>query len=184
MTSLQVTSPMRSRVFLLSSTLQRLCLDAKNFWIFLRLTISRLAVELRAYACGFQITKEGTLNIVRQATAAGVKHISFVGTVGAVLDFTNPVIKAPLTDKDWNSLREDVALHSKNGTLVYTVAKTQAEQALWEFAEKHPELNLTTGTSQVCRLCVGIVPDRRFSQPNELYWAICGRLHHHSWSSQ
>jgi len=91
-----------------------------------------------------EITIEGALNIVRQAVTAGVKHISFVGTVGALLDFTNPVIKAPLTDKDWNSLREDVALASGNATLVYTVAKTQAEQALWKFAEAHPELNLTT----------------------------------------
>jgi len=90
------------------------------------------------------ITKEGILNIVRQATTAGVKHISFVGTVGAAMNFTSPVIKAPLTDKDWNSLQEDVALGLENSTLVYTVAKTQAEQALWAFAEEHPELNLTT----------------------------------------
>ena len=65
------------------------------------------------------------------------------------MDFTNPVIKAPLTDKDWNPLREDVALSTGNGTLVYTVAKTQAERALWKFAEDHPELNLTTGVSWI-----------------------------------
>ena len=86
---------------------------------------------------------------MRQAVAAGVKHVSSVGTVGALLDFTNPVIKAPLTDKDWNSLSEETALSSGNATLVYTVAKTQAEQALWKFAEEHPELNLTTGKPQV-----------------------------------
>jgi hypothetical protein len=86
---------------------------------------------------------------VRQAVAAGVKHISSVGTVAALLDFTNPVIKAPLTDKDWNSLSEEAALSSGNATLVYTVAKTQAEQVLWKFAGEHPELNLTTGTPQL-----------------------------------
>ncbi|KAF9654438.1 NAD(P)-binding protein [Thelephora ganbajun] len=91
-----------------------------------------------------EITREGALNIVRQAVAAGVKHVSFIGTVGALLDLTNPVVKAPLTDKDWNPIKEEVALSSGNGTLVYTVAKTQAEQALWKFAEEHPELNLTT----------------------------------------
>ena len=93
------------------------------------------------------MTREGALNIVRQAVAAGVKHISFAGTVGAALDFTDPVIKAPLSDKDWNPLTEERALASGNGTLVYTVAKTQAEQGLWKIAEEHPELNLTTSTS-------------------------------------
>jgi hypothetical protein len=52
-----------------------------------------------------------------------------------------------LTDKDWNPLKEEVALDLGSATLVYTVAKTQAEQALWKFAEEHPELNLTTGGS-------------------------------------
>ena len=107
------------------------------------LVISRIL----AYTSGSQITREGALNIVRQAVAAGVKHISFVGTVGAVLDFTNPLVKAPLSDKDWNSLTEESVLSSGDALLVYTVAKTQAEQALWKFAEEHPELNLTTGTS-------------------------------------
>ena len=62
------------------------------------------------------------------------------------MDFTKPVIKAPLTDKHWNSLTEEAALDSSDGLLVYTVAKTQAEQALFKFAEEHPELNLTSGT--------------------------------------
>ena len=62
------------------------------------------------------------------------------------MDFTEPVIKAPLTDKHWNSLTEEAALDSSDGLLVYTVAKTQAEQALFKFAEEHPELNLTSGT--------------------------------------
>jgi len=63
------------------------------------------------------------------------------------MDFSNPVIKAPVTDKDWNPVTEERALASGNGILVYTVAKTQAEQALWKFAEEHPELNLTTSMS-------------------------------------
>ena len=112
------------------------------------LEVSRLPVGLLipSLHSAFQITREGALNIVRQAVATGVKHISFIGTVGAVLNFTEPVIKAPLTDKDWNSLSENDALSSGNRFLVYTVAKTQAERALWKFAEEHPELNLTTGT--------------------------------------
>ena len=102
-----------------------------------------------------QITREGALNIIRQAVAAGVKHVGFLGTVAALMDFSSPVVKAPLSDKDWNPLSEEHALASGNGMLVYSVAKTQAEKALWKFAEEHPELNLTTGTpwisSIMCR---------------------------------
>ena len=103
----------------------------------------------QAYTRCPQITREGALNIVRQAIAVGVKHISFVGTVGAVMDFTSPVVRAPLSDKDWNPLTEESVLSLGNPVLVYTVAKTQAEQALWKLADEHPELNLTTGTSRV-----------------------------------
>jgi nucleoside-diphosphate-sugar epimerase len=115
----------------------------------LRLIKSRVAFRSPTYTGGSQITKEGALNIVRQAVAAGVKHVSFTGTVGTIVDFTNPVIKAPLSDKEWNPLTEETVLASGNGTLVYTVAKTKAEQALWKFAEEHPELNLTTSTSWI-----------------------------------
>jgi nucleoside-diphosphate-sugar epimerase len=90
-----------------------------------------------------RLPERGLSTSSRQAVAAGVKHISFVGTVSALMDFTSPVLKAPLSDKDWNPLSEEVAVDLGNGTLVYTVAKTQAEKALWKFAEEHPELNLT-----------------------------------------
>jgi len=65
------------------------------------------------------------------------------------MDLSDPVIKAPLSDKDWNPLTEERALSSGNAILVYTVAKTQAEKTLWKFAEEHAELNLTGGTSSV-----------------------------------
>ena len=100
------------------------------------------------YTGGSQITRGAALNIVRQAVAAGIKHISYAGTVIAHLDVTNPLIKAPLSDKDWNPLTEEVAMASGNLILVYSVAKTQTEQALWKFAEGHPELNITASTSQ------------------------------------
>lgn len=94
---------------------------------------------------------------MRQAVAAGVKHISFIGTVGTLYDLSTPVIKAPLSDKDWNPLTEEYVLSLGDATLVYTVGKTQGEQALWKFAEEHPELNLTGGTSWakpiMCRWC-------------------------------
>ena len=90
----------------------------------------------------------GALNIVRQAVAVGVKYVSFVGTVGAVIGLADPLVKAPLSDEDWNPLTEEFALSSGGGVLVYTIVKKQAEQSLWKFAEEQPELNLTTGTSR------------------------------------
>ena len=116
-----------------------------------------------AYTSTSQITREGALNLVRQAVAAGVKHISFAGTVATVLDFTNPLVKAPLSDKAWNPLTEEFALGSGSPVLVYSVAKTQAEQALWRFSEANPELNLTTSAPQVNRLSSCDAPDRGFS---------------------
>ena len=62
------------------------------------------------------------------------------------MNFTEPVIKAPVTDKHWNSLTEGAVLDPGNEILVYMVTKTHAEKALWKFAEEHPELNLTSST--------------------------------------
>ena len=133
-------------VFPLSFTLQHPSLAAKSSKMCSRLVIHPPAIWVQAYTCGFQVTREAALNIVRQAVAAGVKHISYIGTIGSLMNFTEPVIKAPLTDKHWNSLTEEAALDSGDGVLVYTVSKTQAEKDLFKFAEEHPELNLTSGT--------------------------------------
>ena len=69
----------------------------------------------------------GALNIVRHAVAVGVKHVSFVGTVGAVIDLTDPLVRAPLSDEDRNPSTNEFALSSGS---VYIVAKKQAERAL------------------------------------------------------
>ena len=95
------------------------------------------------------------------------------------MDLSSPVIKAPLSDKDWNPVTEEHALASGNGILVYSVAKTQAEQALWKFAEGHPELNLTTSMSWLHLQYVGTVSDTTSSQSDELHGPLCGRLYHH-----
>ena len=79
------------------------------------------------YLNGPQNTREGALNIVRQAVAVGVKYVSFVGTVGAVIDLTDPLVRAPLSDEDRNPSTNEFALSSGS---VYIVAKKQAEQAL------------------------------------------------------
>ena len=149
MTLSREISPTHSRTSPPLSTLRPHCPDVESPRISSRYVTSLVTFRALAYASGSQITREGALNVVRQAVAAGVKHISFLGTIAALLDLTNPLVKAPLSDKDWNPLTEEFALGSGSPVLVYTVAKTQSEQVLWKFAEEHPELNLTTGTSWV-----------------------------------
>lgn len=81
---------------------------------------------------------------MRQAVAAGVKHVSFTGSIAAVLDVASPVIKAPPSDTDWNPYTVEDALTTDSPFVVYCTVKSYSEKALWKFAEEHPELNLTT----------------------------------------
>jgi len=104
-----VISPTHSRAFPLLSTLRHLE-SAKSLRISSRLATSPVASRHQTHISVPQITREGALNIVRQAVAAGVKRISFAGTVATILDFTNLLIKAPLSDKDWNPLKEETAV--------------------------------------------------------------------------
>ena len=55
---------------------------------------------------------DGTLNVIRRAADAGIKHISLTGSIGAFVELAEPVIKAPVTDKDWNPYAEEQAFTS------------------------------------------------------------------------
>ena len=93
---------------------------------------------------------EGTLNLVKQATAAGVRRIvvtsSVITTQGTKKHeflYENIV----LTEKDWNPATKETALddiENQNEFHIYGVAKTVAERELWKFADAHPEVDITT----------------------------------------
>ncbi|CAK5283566.1 unnamed protein product [Mycena citricolor] len=87
-----------------------------------------------------QTAEEGTMNVVRQAEKAGIKRIVVTCSIASVL---NPENK--LTDKDWNPVTRELALASDAPPLLtYSASKKFAELALWDWAEKHPEVDVTT----------------------------------------
>ena len=72
------------------------------------------------------------MNVIRQTADAGIKHISFTGSIGAFAELAEPVIKAPVTDKDWNSYAEEQAFTSPHPMMPYLVSKKFAGAGLVE----------------------------------------------------
>jgi hypothetical protein len=48
---------------------------------------------------------------------------------------------------DWNPITREEALTCGIDIETYSASKTFAEKALWEWAEKHPHIEVTTRTS-------------------------------------
>ncbi|KAF8190638.1 hypothetical protein K438DRAFT_1676007 [Mycena galopus ATCC 62051] len=82
---------------------------------------------------------EGTLNVIVQGEKAGVKRMVVTSSIATVL---NP--KESYTDQDWNPVTKEMALTSGIEMVTYAAAKKFAELALWEWAEKHPHVEVTT----------------------------------------
>ncbi|KAG6846733.1 hypothetical protein H0H93_012192, partial [Arthromyces matolae] len=83
-------------------------------------------------------TIEGTMNVVRQAEKAGIKRIVVTGSIVNVMNE-----RYSFTDNDWYPITQEEALKT-TGNDAYRAGKTLAEQALWEFADSHPHLEVTT----------------------------------------
>ena len=104
------------------------------------------------------------MNVLRQAEKAGVKK--FVVTSSTVTVKGDPTVKGtayraerwfsfsseiaiklelntyfPL---DWNPVTKENALHSKEKGAAYAASKKYAELAVWEWAEAHPDVDVTT----------------------------------------
>ncbi|OSC97805.1 NAD-P-binding protein [Trametes coccinea BRFM310] len=85
---------------------------------------------------------EGALNILRQAEKAGIKRFVLVSSLLTVKTIGDP---APVyTDEDWVETTREKALASNDPTFVYVSEKVLAERAVWEFAEKHPNIDVTS----------------------------------------
>ncbi|KAF9482238.1 NAD(P)-binding protein [Pholiota conissans] len=88
---------------------------------------------------------DGSLNILRQAEKAGVKKFVVTSSISAVVG--DPAAKSPtdLRPEYWNPVtKEDAA--SGNVWAVYAASKKYAELAVWEWAEQHPHVDVTTLT--------------------------------------
>ncbi|THU94190.1 NAD(P)-binding protein [Dendrothele bispora CBS 962.96] len=81
---------------------------------------------------------KGTMNIIEQAGDAGVKSIVVTGTMASV---RNPA--GTFKNDDWNPLTTEQAVASKDLMAIYAASKKYAELAVWLWAEKHPEVEVT-----------------------------------------
>ncbi|KAG6819910.1 putative secondary metabolism biosynthetic enzyme [Arthromyces matolae] len=90
---------------------------------------------------------EGTLNVLRQAVAAGVNNVVLTSSWATTLD---PNLKQAFQGKTFTSAdyghatKEEILSGKHNPTWVYLASKIIAEEAAWKFASSHPQLNLTT----------------------------------------
>ncbi|KAI0266720.1 hypothetical protein BC834DRAFT_110399 [Gloeopeniophorella convolvens] len=110
---------------------------------------------------------EGTLNIVRQAYAAGVRKFVVTSTLLTAFDPLNPTSIARIAPDSWNPAS---LAHAQAGThgpaYTYAAAKTRAERALWAFADAHPDADVTTlnpsylGGPFAPGICAPPAPDR------------------------
>ncbi|KAJ7575110.1 hypothetical protein C8J56DRAFT_1007805 [Mycena floridula] len=78
-----------------------------------------------------------TLNVLRQAERSGIQRIVVTSSIASVI---NP--KNSFTDKDWNPVTREDALN-QGGFTAYIASKTLAEKALWEYADSHPNIDVT-----------------------------------------
>lgn len=76
--------------------------------------------------------REGTLNVLRAATAGGVKRVVLTSSMAAIVYGLDRNPTAPLTEKHWTNPnnRRDVS--------AYVLSKYYAERAAWEFVEETP----------------------------------------------
>ena len=102
-----------------------------------------------------QVIVEGSLNVIRQAYAAGVRHVSHTSTVVTFVEPGAPVYKRLIRSTDWNPLTVEDAEVLQNGMVTYSVSKALAEKALLKFAEEHKDLNLVISKCFALRSRVG-----------------------------
>jgi nucleoside-diphosphate-sugar epimerase len=72
--------------------------------------------------------KTGTINVLKAATASGIKRVVLTSSVAAVTSGSRD--SGTFTDQDWTDL-------SRNDLSPYVKSKTVAERAAWEYAKQH-----------------------------------------------
>ncbi|KAG6840383.1 hypothetical protein C0991_007044 [Blastosporella zonata] len=90
---------------------------------------------------------DGTLNVLRQAVAAGVNKVVLTSSWATTLDPDRKQVWEGVTFTSSNygrATKEEVLSGKYDALWVYLASKILAEEAAWEFASSHPELDLTT----------------------------------------
>ncbi|KAJ4479309.1 hypothetical protein J3R30DRAFT_3477471 [Lentinula aciculospora] len=88
---------------------------------------------------------EGTVALVKEAIAAGVKKIVVSGTFVNLFDadFQAAFGTRVLTEKDFGSITPETIDLKNDGMRVYQESKTLADKAIWNFSRTHPEVDFT-----------------------------------------
>ncbi|THU97690.1 NAD(P)-binding protein [Dendrothele bispora CBS 962.96] len=94
--------------------------------------------------------KEATLNVLRQANKVGVNKVvitsSWAATVNPVADVSKAFTDITFTGADWGIVDETATFKTgeANPMVAYFASKVMEEKAAWDYAEKHPEIDLST----------------------------------------
>ncbi|KAG5635331.1 hypothetical protein H0H81_011705 [Sphagnurus paluster] len=89
----------------------------------------------------------GTLNILESTVKAGIEKIVITSSFGAIMDpsLVPGFSGKTFTHADWGVVtREEVEKKAEDPFYVYFASKVLSEKAIWEFAEKHPQLDVAT----------------------------------------
>ncbi|EMD37318.1 hypothetical protein CERSUDRAFT_73226 [Gelatoporia subvermispora B] len=91
-----------------------------------------------------QSAVEGSLNILRQAEKEGITRFAYVSSIVTVCDMDK--MGGPGgNDQTWTSVtKEQAVAPGVNAMVTYVAEKKFAELAVWEFAEKHPHVDITS----------------------------------------
>ncbi len=79
---------------------------------------------------------DGTLRALNAARDAGITRVVLTSSSAAIMG-TELQGRDTYNESDWTDM-------DRPNTLSYVKSKTMAEQAAWDFIEKHPEMQLTT----------------------------------------
>ncbi|KAG6914692.1 hypothetical protein DXG01_015877 [Tephrocybe rancida] len=89
----------------------------------------------------------GTKNILEATVKAGIEKLVITSSFGALLDpsLVPGFHGLTFTHKDWGVVsREEAEKKAEDPYYVYFASKVLAEKAIWDFAKKHPQLDIAT----------------------------------------
>jgi len=93
-----------------------------------------------------KVSVNGSLNILQQAEKAGVRNFGFASSMFALSAAWSQGDFTKLTDNQWFSITKEEVLSNKDADamIIYIAEKVLSEQAIWEFVDGHPHVELTT----------------------------------------
>ncbi len=131
------------------------------------------------------VAVEATRNILRQAEKAGITRIVVTSSIAStrksaqdpnslVLD-TGKICRKSFSKwkltlvngTDWNTTTKEAAIKTGIPMYIYATSKTYAERAVWEFADAHPHVDITTRTPSPAHILrrSSLILDLKFSEP-------------------